>query len=66
MEQLDFVEELLDSWRDSSAYQLAEAATKEELETDFGALFLEDRRVFPGSEDGGADSSRKKKKILGR
>ncbi|KAI9451108.1 hypothetical protein BJY52DRAFT_1191232 [Lactarius psammicola] len=29
MEQLDFVEELLDGWRDTSANQLAAAATEE-------------------------------------
>lgn len=63
MEQLDFVSELLDSWRDSLAYQLGATATKEELDGTFGTFFLKDRRVYPGEGEGLADSSRKKRRL---
>ncbi len=63
MEQLDFVEELLDSWRDTLVNQLAAAATEEELRTNFATTFLKDRRVFPGTEEGWANSSRKRRRL---
>ncbi|KAF8262390.1 hypothetical protein EI94DRAFT_1832826 [Lactarius quietus] len=64
MEQLDFVAELLDSWRDSLAHQLAAAETKEHIQAEFSTLFLKDRRVFPGTEEGWADGSRKRRRLL--
>jgi hypothetical protein len=63
MEQLDFVSELLDRWRDSLAYQLGATATKEELDSTFGLLFLKDRRVYPGEGEGWADSARKRRQL---
>ena len=59
MEQLDFVSELLYRWRDSLVHQLAAAESKEELDSNFGYLFLKDRRVLPGEDEGWADSRRR-------
>jgi hypothetical protein len=61
------VEVLLDSGRDTLAYQLAVSATGEESQKNIGFLLLNDQSAFPGISEigplGRADSSRKKRRL---